>query len=205
MDFIKSLFQYIIYNPHIILLVIAIIVIFFHALYYHLVYARQKVIIKRRGLIYNKIINACIYFLGIFFIVFQSKYFTYNPVNEILSFGLIIPFLAIIIISRRTLGLHYSPEVEIHSEHKYINKGIYKYIDHPVYYSEILAATGGCLLINHPLYYLGLFIFISGNIYRIFIETKLLKETFPEYTTLFKKVIGWIYFLKNKNLPVIKH
>jgi protein-S-isoprenylcysteine O-methyltransferase Ste14 len=186
------------YLLQIALIVVSIVIVFFQALYLKLKYSPKKEIIKKIPLPLVRLVHVLTYSLGVFYIVFSSEFFSAEPLFEGFSLWLILGSLLIVLLSRKTLGINYSPDVEVHKNHEYISTGIYRYLSHPVYYAEIIAALGTCFLINHAVYYFAGFpLFVFAQLVKIKAENSLLASHFTyKYETQSEKLLKLLTLLK---------
>jgi protein-S-isoprenylcysteine O-methyltransferase Ste14 len=107
--------------------------------------------------------------------------------------GLIIRWMAIL-----TLKKYFTVNVSILSNHKIINKGIYKAIRHPAYAGSLLSFLGLGLSFSNWLSMLVIFMpILMVFIYRIQIEEKALIQAFGDeyinYSKTTKRLIPKIY------------
>ena len=174
----------------VIFIVAAISVIFIHSLILYIsFYNKKKKKIKQRiylpsvQLIYYLVIILSI----IFVFVFADKIFT-SDLQKFIAYPLISISLVLVFVSRHQLGIYHSPHVEILNDHNLINTGLYKYLDHPIYYFEILAILGTAILANHLFGYFIVFLWTLGIVHKINAENKLLKSEFIEFKTLSERV-----------------
>ncbi|MFH0819265.1 MAG: isoprenylcysteine carboxylmethyltransferase family protein [Patescibacteria group bacterium] len=92
----------------------------------------------------------------------------------ILLFGLIMRFII-----QKQLGKYYDANIKIWDDHKLINQGIYKYIRHPMYLSNIIIFLGIAGIFSSVLGIISVFIFIVPSLMaRIFLEEKYLLQKF---------------------------
>lgn len=90
--------------------------------------------------------------------------------------------------SIRMLGKMFTVDVNINSDHKLINTGIYKYIRHPAYLGAIISFIGFGLSLNNWISLIVVTIAVpSVMIYRINIEEKALLEKFGTEYELYQK------------------
>ena len=90
------------------------------------------------------------------------------------------------------LKTNWSPSLEIRDDHTLITHGIYRYIRHPMYASQLLWAIAQILLIQNGLAGpLDLVFFIPMYFLRVGAEEKLMLDTFgSQYAEYMKKVGG---------------
>ncbi|MCK9279991.1 MAG: isoprenylcysteine carboxylmethyltransferase family protein [Melioribacteraceae bacterium] len=114
-----------------------------------------------------------------------------------IGLALYIIFSWIQVISFKELGNSYAQDVVILKEHKLVSSGIYKYIRHPQYLSQLLSDFGaGIALLSFIIIPLVILVEIPLFIMRAFLEEKLLlkhfKENFSEYKMKSKFMIPFI-------------
>jgi protein-S-isoprenylcysteine O-methyltransferase Ste14 len=108
--------------------------------------------------------------------LFQYIFFAFG--NFLIVFGCYINVKA-----RFLLKHNWANQVVIYHNQTLINKGIYKYIRHPLYASLIWMLTGGSLIYFSFLSFFSVyFIFVPMMIYRAKQEELLLAEEFKDYS-----------------------
>ena len=111
---------------------------------------------------------------------------------------LLVVGLSLRLYTKKLLGKHFSINIIIHKDHKIIQNGIYKYIRHPMYLSNIL------IFMSIPGFfssYYGILstiiLIIPTTILRIEIEEKHLKhqckKEYQKYQQRTSKLIPFIY------------
>ena len=98
-------------------------------------------------------------------------------------FGLFIRYLAF-----KTLGRFFTRTLREVDEHKLVTDGIYHYIRHPGYLSDILIFTGASLAMGNMIPIGASALFLIVYPYRIHVEEKMLIEIFGEEYIAYKKV-----------------
>jgi protein-S-isoprenylcysteine O-methyltransferase Ste14 len=89
---------------------------------------------------------------------------------------------------------NWSPTLEIHKDHTLVTNGIYRYIRHPMYASQLLWVIAQILLLQNWLAGpLDLVFFIPFYFLRVQAEEKMMLESFgDQYRDYMKKVGGLI-------------
>ncbi len=118
---------------------------------------------------------------------------------NILLLVLLILALVFVILSRIQLSFFYSPHIEILKNHQLIDTGFYRYISHPIYYSETLCFICLSFLVNNVYAYLGMTIWTTSILIKISKEDKLLYKTFPKYQSDWSKLA--VFFFNKKLEP----
>lgn len=136
--------------------------------------------------------------LGIICTMNFSFPITKTNLFEICGTILLISGIVIRFISIRTLGKFFTVDLAVHSDHKLVNSGMYKYVRHPSYSGALLSFFGFGLSLNNWLSLIIIFIPIYLTfIYRINIEEKLLTQRLGEeylnYKKNTKRLIPMIY------------
>jgi len=182
------------FRPHFLLLVASILVIFFQSLYFHLRYSPKKKIVKGVKLYHVRFLSGLILAIGTLYAVFHKDCFSSSrSIMTFASFIVIALAIMVIFLSRIQLGVYYSSGLELLDKHEYVKKGFYKYIDHPIYYSEFFIAVGLFFLLNHVTRYISLAICILELTFKIKAENRFLKEHFPhEFQPLTDKVKNFL-------------
>jgi isoprenylcysteine carboxyl methyltransferase (ICMT) family protein YpbQ len=92
----------------------------------------------------------------------------------------------------RTLGKYHSPQIEIRQDHKLIKNGPYAFLRHPYYVSVILEILGVPLIPNaYYAFCLALFVYVPLLFIRVWLEEKVMTETFgEEYSQYTREVFG---------------
>lgn len=122
-----------------------------------------------------------------------SNYFLQVSGLVLVIFGLVVRWLAIL-----TLRHYFTVNVAIHSDHKIIQIGLYKYIRHPSYLGMLLSFLGLGVSMCNWMSLVILFIPITIVLFdRIQIEERALHEAFGNDFILYcrktRKLIPWVY------------
>lgn len=97
------------------------------------------------------------------------------------------------IYSAKQLGQYYSPDVVIYKDHKVVNKGLYRIIRHPFYFSQIMQdLLVGIALANWIILLLTIVFEIPLYIARANLEEKLLNKNVTGYQEYQKQVGKWL-------------
>lgn len=92
----------------------------------------------------------------------------------------------------KSLGNNYAQDIVIMKDHKLIKSGIYRFIRHPQYLSQILSDLGaGLALLNFLIVPLVLFVEFPLFILRAINEDRLLEKHFSEEFVSYKKRSGF--------------
>jgi protein-S-isoprenylcysteine O-methyltransferase Ste14 len=136
-------------------------------------------------------------FIGVFLGIWRIGYI---PVKFISLIGLVLIVLGLIVrwTAILTLKKYFTVDVSIQSNHKIIDKGIYKFIRHPAYAGSLLSFLGLGLAFSNWLSALIIFIpILIAFIYRIQVEEKALIQAFGgeylNYSKTTKRLIPKIY------------
>ncbi len=140
-------------------------------------------------------------FIGVFLGVWRIGWrIGYIPVKFISLIGLVLIVLGLIVrwTAILTLKKYFTVDVSILSNHKIIDKGIYKIIRHPAYAGSLLSFLGLGLAFSNWLSTLVIFIpILIAFIYRIRVEEKALIQAFGQeytnYSKTTKRLIPMIY------------
>jgi protein-S-isoprenylcysteine O-methyltransferase Ste14 len=111
----------------------------------------------------------------------------------ILLVGLVIRWLAIF-----TLGKYFTRTVTISSDHRIIQRGLYRYLRHPAYTGALLAHLGLGLAFTNWLSFLLIFVpILIAAIYRMQVEEDALRNAFggeyEEFAKNRKRLIPKVY------------
>ena len=140
-------------------------------------------------------------FIGVFLGVWRIGWrIGYIPVKFISLIGLVLIILGLIVrwTAILTLKKYFTVDVSIQSNHKIIDKGIYKFIRHPAYAGSLLSFLGLGLAFSNWVSTLVIFIpILVAFIYRIRVEEKALIQAFGgeyiNYSKVTKRLIPMIY------------
>lgn len=98
------------------------------------------------------------------------------------------------VLSYKTLGKNYAQDVVIMKEHNLITNGVYKFIRHPQYLSQIISDLGaGLALLSYLIFPITLLFELPLFIARAILEEKLLQKHFGEKFLAYKKHSGFIF------------
>ncbi len=102
------------------------------------------------------------------------------------------------IYSARQLGEFYSPDLVVYKNHQIVNKGLYKLIRHPFYFSQVMQDLfAGIALLNWIIILMTIVFEIPLYIARANLEEKLMIKNLKEYEEYQKKVGKWFPKLKS--------
>lgn len=127
--------------------------------------------------------------------VFDIGTIEYDPFSIIRLIGLFfyIFFSWVQFLSFKTLGKSYTQEIAIVKEHKYIKNGIYGFIRHPQYLSQVLSdIAAGVALMSYLVLPAAILLELPLFIMRALKEEKLLKKHFPKEYSEYKKKSGFM-------------
>jgi len=167
-------------------------IIFLHSIYLYIKYMKWK----NGKLKYRENLHSIhlLYYLtiitGVIYIIYFSSESNIPLIKVIIFSPFSIVSLILVLVSRRQLGIYHSPHVEILKDHKLITAGLYKHLDHPMYYFETLAMACIVFMVNNVIAYLCLSFWIAAILIKIKYENRLMKKEFQVYTTLFGK--SWV-------------
>ncbi len=98
------------------------------------------------------------------------------------------------VLSYKTLGKNYAQDVVIMKEHDLVTNGIYKFIRHPQYLSQIISDLGaGLALLSYLVFPFTLLVELPLFISRAILEEKLLLKHFGEKFLAYRKHSGFIF------------
>lgn len=128
--------------------------------------------------------------------LFEVGTFTYSEANfniRLIAFVLYVCFSWIQIWAYRSLGDSYSQDIVILNNHKLIDSGVYKYIRHPQYLSQMIVdVTAAIAVMSYLLAPLAI-IEIYFLIKRALVEENLLLKHFKDEFVLYKKKSGFMF------------
>ena len=126
--------------------------------------------------------------VGVLADVYQKELLLFRIIGLIVF----IVFSWIQIYSYKSLGKSYTQDIVILKDHKLISIGIYKYLRHPQYISQILSDLGaGIALLSYLIIPIVLFIQLPLFILRAKEEEKLLEKYFKKDFSEYKKKSGF--------------
>ena len=100
-------------------------------------------------------------------------------------------------VARRTLGRYFSPVIKIHSEQKLVTHGVYRFVRHPIYLSEILSYFAIPMIFGSLYGFTVMVTIIPLVLWRIRNEESVLVSVFGEeyisYARRTKKLIPFLY------------
>lgn len=121
---------------------------------------------------------------------YEQNFYSWRLVG--LVFNIVFSWLQVL--SYKTLGKNYSQDVVIMKEHNLVTNGIYKFIRHPQYLSQILSDLGaGLALLSYLVFLIALLIELPLFIARAILEEKILLKHFGEKFIAYKKQSGFIF------------
>lgn len=96
------------------------------------------------------------------------------------------------ILSAKNLGEFYTQDIVIFKDHSVVNKGMYKFIRHPVYLTQILQDLfAGLALANYLIVSLTLIVELPLYILRSNLEEKTMKNNLKDYEDYLKNTGKW--------------
>ena len=97
------------------------------------------------------------------------------------------------VLSYKTLGKNYAQDVVIMKEHNLVTNGIYKFIRHPQYLSQVISDLGaGLALLSYLIFPITLLFELPLFIARAAVEDKMLQKHFGESYSQYKKRSGFM-------------
>jgi protein-S-isoprenylcysteine O-methyltransferase Ste14 len=112
---------------------------------------------------------------------------------RIIGLGMFAIFSWAQVISYKSLGNSYAPDIVILKDHKLYTKGIYKFIRHPQYISQVLSDLGaGLAIMSYLVVPVVLLIEIPLFMMRAFVEEKLMEKHFKNEYVEYKKRSGFV-------------
>jgi protein-S-isoprenylcysteine O-methyltransferase Ste14 len=112
---------------------------------------------------------------------------------RIIGLGMFAIFSWAQVISYKSLGNSYAPDIVILKDHKLYTKGIYKFIRHPQYISQVLSDLGaGLAIMSYLVVPVVLLIEIPLFMMRAFVEEKLMEKHFKNEYVKYKKRSGFV-------------
>lgn len=95
--------------------------------------------------------------------------------------------------SRTILGREWSPYSEVHTKHKWISSGPYRFFSHPLYIGEIVAVFGAFFMTGHGYLLIALAVLIPTLMHKAHTETTLLYKYLgpPPIIPLSKRLLCW--------------
>ena len=98
------------------------------------------------------------------------------------------------VLAYKSLGKNYAQDIVILKSHELVTTGIYKYIRHPQYISQILSDLGaGLALLSYTVVPIVVLIELPLFIMRAVVEDKLLQKYFNNSFEVYKKQSGFIF------------
>lgn len=114
-------------------------------------------------------------------------------IARLISAIFFVIFSWIQIYSIKQLDEFYSPDIVIYNHHALIDKGIYRFVRHPIYSSQIFQDLfAGIALLNFPLIVLTLIVELPLYIMRTNLEEKYLEDNIEGYTEYKKRTGCWL-------------
>lgn len=164
----------------------------------------QPVLTKAKSFLQNtpKFVSASIFLLIIagLFGIGRIEIEDHN-LNILRTFSALIYslFSWIQIYSAKQLGEFYSPDIVIYKNHKVVDKGLYRLIRHPFYFSQIMQDLfAGIALANWIILLMTIAFEIPLYIARANLEEKLMTNNLKDYPVYQKKVGKWFPKLQSK-------
>jgi protein-S-isoprenylcysteine O-methyltransferase Ste14 len=112
---------------------------------------------------------------------------------RIIGLGMFAIFSWAQVISYKSLGNSYAPDIVILKDHKLYTKGIYKFIRHPQYISQVLSDLGaGLAIMSYLVVPVVLLIELPLFMMRAFVEEKLMEKHFKNEYVEYKKRSGFV-------------
>lgn len=135
------------------------------------------------------------------------SYIAYFAWDELQRFSIVLPFYVLIFGGcmsllgvgllewvHRSLGVHFSPHLELRSDHKIVDIGPYHYVRHPMYSSGLLFLVGtGLLSSNLMVLCAPTLSFVLLLVLRIQDEETMMATRFGEEWVHYKKKTGFLW------------
>jgi protein-S-isoprenylcysteine O-methyltransferase Ste14 len=120
---------------------------------------------------------------------YETKYMMYR----VIGLAVFVIFSWLQVLAYKSLGKNYAQDIVILKEHELCTKGIYRFIRHPQYLSQILSDLGaGVALMSYLVLPLVVLVEIPLFIMRAALEDKILQKYFKESFLLYKKKSGFM-------------
>lgn len=114
-------------------------------------------------------------------------------IYRIIGLAMFVVFSWIQVLSYKTLGKNYAQDIVIMKEHNLVREGVYRFVRHPQYISQLLSDLGaGLALTSYLVIPLVVFVEIPLFILRAVVEEKMLRKHFGESFVSYKKHSGFI-------------
>ncbi len=130
------------------------------------------------------------------FIRLEKVVWTPNPL-DIVGLVMFAGGTALRQVGKRTVGRNYSYGLRTFRDQKLIQRGVYKYVRHPITLAALIYTPGIPVVISSAYGFLVMLLLIPLFLYRIRIEEKMLLEKFGsdyrEYMRRTKKLIPFLY------------
>ena len=169
---------------------------------------KEKIIRSRleKFLVFLNFIGMCLLPLG--FIIFPTPEVLRIPLHRwavVVSSIVLAMSLLLFYFVHKSLGRNWSPVLEIHEGHKLIQRGVYRYIRHPMYTQLwIFVIFQGLMLQNWVVEIYGILAWAVLYFIRVPAEEKMLIETFgsdyKEYMEKAGRLLPAIIFSINQRL-----
>lgn len=113
---------------------------------------------------------------------------------RIIGLIIFVLFSWVQVLSYKSLGKFYAPDVVVMKEHELVEKGIYRFIRHPQYASQLLSDLGGGVaLLSYIVTPVVIFVEIPLFILRARLEEKILLKHFGGLFVSYKKRSGFMF------------
>lgn len=120
---------------------------------------------------------------------FETNFYSLRLIG--LAINIIFSWLQVL--AYKTLGKNYAQDIVIMKEHQLVTNGLYKFIRHPQYLSQMLSDLGaGIALLSYLVFPVALIFEIPLFIARAIEEDKLLKKHFGEKFLRYKDKSGFM-------------
>lgn len=115
-----------------------------------------------------------------------------NLTLRLIAFIVYVAFSWIQILSFKTLGDNYSQDIVIYNKHKLVDKGLYKFIRHPQYISQVIIDLSASIAVLSYVLFPFFLIELVLLIKRANLEEKLLEKYFKSDFVEYKKKSGFM-------------
>ena len=148
-----------------------------------ILYNKKNTVVKSKRSVVatGSMVGFYIVYCGVLIFRFDRIYY-FNLHAMIIGTVMIVTGAIINIAGRIQLKDNWANHIKIYEDHSLVNRGVYKFVRHPLYASIILMLFGGSIAQGNWISIaLTAFMFVPMMVYRAKQEETLLRETFAEY------------------------
>jgi protein-S-isoprenylcysteine O-methyltransferase Ste14 len=140
-------------------------------------------------------ISLIIIIIGIFGIgTLSNQNESWVQIVRIIGLGMFAVFSWLQVVAYKSLGNSYAPDIVILKDHKLFTGGVYKFIRHPQYISQVISDLGaGLALMSYLVVPIVLLLEIPLFIMRASLEERMLEKHFQNEYVEYKKRSGFIF------------